>query len=75
MIEKLLTGTNGVPEGAAIVPILFLSVSIGMVINAITWALIRPLIELTGVHRPRLDYSKLDENSKEAFKVNIDENY
>ena len=75
IVEKLLSGPKGVPEGTAIVPILFLSVGIGIVINAVTWALVRPLIELTGVPRPNLDYSELDETTKEAFKVIIDENY
>jgi len=74
-VEKLISGSKGVPEATAIVPILFLSVGIGVVINAVTWALVRPLIELTGVPRPNLDYSELDETTKEAFKVIIDENY
>ena len=59
-IKTLLGGDNKIPEKAAIVPLLILALAIGMIINALGWSLIRPLIALSGVRRPaNLDYTKL----------------
>lgn len=74
-INILFTGGKGISEATAIVLIVLLSIGIGMIINAITWAVIRPTIELFGQKRPDLDYSKLNKDMLDSFKVIIEENY
>jgi hypothetical protein len=48
---------------------------IGIIINAITWAIARPLVELFSMKRPELDYSKLSKDNEAAYKNIIDNNF
>jgi hypothetical protein len=59
-VQNLLGGPTSVPQGSAIIQVLVLSVASGMIINAITWALVLPIIERScNMKRPHFDYSKL----------------
>lgn len=72
-IADLLGGPSHIPAGGALFPLLVLSLASGMVINSIAWGLVRPLIEFTGVRRPKLDYSKLRQETMEVYKETIEQ--
>jgi hypothetical protein len=74
-VYMLLGGDKMVPEGPAVVLIIILSIGAGIFVNAFTWAVIRPIIELTSISRPKLDYSKVNNEKLEAFRVIVDENF
>lgn len=74
-VEALLGGSAAVPQGASIVLVLVLAIASGMIINALTWALVRPLIEKTGVPRPKLEYSNLTKENEASFRNIIDNNF
>lgn len=74
-VHELLGGDKASPEGPAVVLILILSIGAGIFINAFTWAIVRPFIELTSESRPELDYSKVSKDNLAAFRVVIDENF
>jgi len=74
-ISNLFVGGKQASEATSILLIVLLSLGIGIIINAITWAIIRPIIECVGDTRPDLDYSKLNKDIMGAFKVIIDENF
>lgn len=72
-IQNLLGGPTSVPQGSAIIQVLVLSVASGMIINAITWALVLPIIEWScHTKRPYFDYSKLSKDNEAAMKNVID---
>ena len=48
-IDALLGGPGRVPSTASVVPLLLIAVAIGIVINAISWVVIRPVIHRCGV--------------------------
>lgn len=73
--KKLLFGGNGIPESAAVIPIMLLAIGAGMMVNAVTWAVVRPVIEFTSMARPELDYASLTASDMQAFQVINDENY
>jgi hypothetical protein len=52
-IAALLRGNPQTPEAAASIPLILLALGAGIVVNAVAWALVRPLISLTGVRRPK----------------------
>ena len=73
--KTLLFGQNGIPESAAVVPIILLAIGAGIAANAITWAIVRPIIEFTSTKRPELNYANLTASDMQAFQVINDENY
>jgi hypothetical protein len=71
----LLGGQTSVPQGASIILVLVLAIASGIVINAITWATVRPIVEASGAKRPpEFDYSKLSNDNKAAIN-NIRDNF
>jgi hypothetical protein len=75
-IHALLGGDKQIPEAAAIIPITLMALAIGNVINAISWALVRPLIALSGVRRPRdLDYTKLKKEDIPIYNNIVEGNF
>lgn len=74
-LYMLLGGDKTAPEGPAVVLIVILSIGAGIFVNAFTWAIIRPIIELTSISRPKLDYSKVGNEKLEAFKIIVDQNF
>ncbi len=76
LIKALFGGDKGVPETGAILPLLLLALGAGVMINAIGWALVRPLIALSGVKRPRnLDYTKLTADDIKVYKSVVEDNF
>jgi len=73
--KTLLFGNNGIPDSAAVIPIILLGIGAGIIVNAITWAIVRPFIELTSVTRPELNYANLTESDMHAFQIINDENF
>lgn len=74
-IRNVLGGDTFVPSGSAIVLVLVLAIASGIIINAITWAVIRPVIEWTSMKRPDLKYSNLKTGSMDAYNVILEGNY
>lgn len=71
-----LLGEKGVPQAEAIIPLLVLGVGIGIIINAFSWALLRPLFALSGVRRPEeLTYTKLRKDDIEVYNTIIEANF
>lgn len=76
VIQALLGGADKVPKGEAIVPLVLIALATGVVINAIAWALVRPLIALSGVRRPRnLDYTKLRADDLPVYNAIVENNF
>jgi hypothetical protein len=76
IFKALLGGDKGVPEAAALVPMTTLALAIGIIINAVSWALLRPLISVSGVRRPAaLDYAKLKEKDIAVYNVVVEANF
>jgi len=68
-----LLGMGATPMATAtVVPLLIATLGVGVVVNAAAWALVRPVIELTGMRRPSLDYARLEPERLEVFKTFID---
>jgi len=75
-IKKLLGLPDSVPQGSSILVVLTLAVASGMVINALTWAFVRPAIEFSkGKRRPDFNYAKVNADSERAFRAVIDNYY
>lgn len=66
VIQKLLGGSDYIPTIGAVVPLLLLAIASGILLNALAWALIRPIIELTGVKRPEIRYGKMKKEAIES---------
>lgn len=75
VIENLLGGSTNTPTTGAIVPLLLLALASGVVINAITWILVRPMIEFTGVKRPHLRYGKISKELLDVYNEAIESSY
>ena len=50
-VQRLLSGEQGSPTATALIPLSILALGLGILVNAITWAAVRPLIEVTGAKR------------------------
>ena len=75
-VKALLGGSSGTPESPSVVLLLLLALAIGIIINAFSWAFVRPLITLSGVKRPAtLDYTKLRKEDIEVYNVIIESNF
>lgn len=75
VVANLLGGVSNVPTGSSIILIVILAIACGIVINAVTWALVRPAIERRSLRRPELNYYKLTEQQMGAFSVILEENF
>jgi hypothetical protein len=74
--DALLGGDKRVPEAASIVPITLVALAIGTIINAISWALVRPLITLSGVSRPaNLNYTELKPDDIPIYNLIVEGNF
>ena len=63
-----LVGTNGVPQAEALLPLVILGLAVGIVINAFSWALLRPIFALSGVKRPEsLNYTGLRKDDLDIY--------
>ena len=51
-VDELLGRPSRVPDSASVVPLVLIAVGVGIIINAISAALIRPVIHLSHVHPP-----------------------
>lgn len=58
-----------------IIPLTLLVLGAGIIINALTWAFLRPLIHLFGVKKPDLDYSKLTKDKIEQYNIIVESSY
>lgn len=56
------------PNVSAIIPLLLMSIAVGIILSVIAWAIVRPLIELVAIKRPSFDYSKLHRDDIEIFR-------
>ena len=75
-IKSLLHGEKGSPETGAIIPLLIVAMAVGMIINALGWIIVRPLITISGVKRPRdLDYTKLKVEDIKLYNVIVEANF
>jgi len=74
-LQRLLSGDKGIPDVSAAVVIIVFSVSMGIIINAITWATLRLIIEKLGTRRPELDYAKLNKDILDVYKHINEGNY
>ncbi len=74
-VHKLLGGDTHSPIGTGIVLVVILSIGVGIIINAVTWATIRPLIELLGTKRPDLPYHRLNKNLMYAYSELLEGNF
>lgn len=71
-----LLGEKGVPQAEALVPLLLLGLAVGVVVNAFSWAFLRPLFALTGVRRPPgLDYGRLQKDDIAIYETIVESNF
>ncbi len=71
-----LIGQTGVPKAEALIPLLLVALAVGIAIDAVSWALLRPLIGLTGVRRPpELTYAALTKDDVEIHNSIIENNF
>ena len=82
MLNNIIFNTGGSPKQnnisspSSILFILLLSLAIGIIINALAWAFVRPLVELTGVKRPsELDYKDLKNENIKIYNLVIENNF
>ena len=54
-IDALLGGPNKVPSTGSVVPLLLIALAVGIIINATSWVVIRPVMEFRGV-KPQPGY-------------------
>ncbi len=73
--KTLLFGQDGTPSSAGVVLIILLAIGAGIMVNAVTWAVVRPVIELTSMSRPELNYANLTASNMQAFQVINNEIY
>jgi hypothetical protein len=74
-VAALLGSGTAVPSGSSIIIVLVLAIACGIIVNAITWLCLRPLIELTSRRRPPLDYSLLSDSIAKAYQEILENNY
>lgn len=75
-IKALVGGEQKVPQAASIIPLILLALAVGITINATSWALLRPLIGLSGVKRPaRLDYTKIKPEQIPLYNLIVESNF
>lgn len=76
--ELIATWMSSAPAGAPTIGgflyVAVASLGAGLVVNAVRWALLDSLHHLTGLVRPRLDFSRLQANL-EAFQLAVEHNY
>ena len=71
-----LLGRDGIPQAEALVPLLVLGLAVGVVVNAFSWALLRPLFALSGVKRPDdLTYTKLRKDDIAVYNTIVEANF
>ena len=74
--DALLGSEKRVPEASALLPITLIALAIGSIINAISWAIIRPLITLSGVSRPaNLNYAELQKDDIPIYDLIVEGNF
>jgi len=73
-IQQLLSGDHGGPSGSAVAALAVLALALGIVTNAITWAMVRPLIHRTGVKRVAIQQRPTAE-SFQAYKLIIEHTF
>jgi hypothetical protein len=74
-IGKLFGAPNSAPDAPSVVTLSILALGCGVVVNAVTWATIRPLILRTGIERKPIDYSRLNKDNIDVFRLLFEEHY
>jgi len=74
-IGKLFGTPRSAPDTPGVVVLSFLALGCGVVVNAITWATIRPLIFSTGIERKPIDYTRLNKDNIDVFRLLFEEHY
>lgn len=74
-VGKLFGGPDSPPDASGIVTLSFLALGCGIVVNAITWATIRPLILGTRIEQRPIDYSRLNKDNIDVFRLLFEEHY
>ena len=75
-VSSLLLSSNGAPSLSAIIPIIFLSLTLGMIINAIGFSTLRKVLLKKGIDPPSpIDYSRLTANKLPVLQRISDNNY
>lgn len=74
-IGKLFGAPNSAPDAPSVLALSILALGCGVVVNAVTWATIRPLILRTGIERKPIDYSRLNKDNIDVFRLLFEEHY
>lgn len=74
-VGRLFGGLSSGPDVSDLVAVAVLSLGGGIVINAVTWATIRPLILKTKVEARAIDYTRLTKDNFDVFRLLLEEHY
>ena len=75
-IDALLGGSERVPSANAVVPLILMAVAVGIIINAISDVVIRPVIHRTGVEEPKkVDTEKLTSEGRRRYDRMIENHF
>lgn len=74
-IRTLLGGNNYSLSAQALVPLLLLAIAAGIIINAVSGIILKPMIIISGVEEIDPDYSRLKSKDIEKFKEFTNQTY